>query len=118
MWNLLLLSTIQSILLAAGQVVLKKALVIMPAFAWTRAYWGELLTNWWFAASGILFGSASLLWMYILKHFPLSMAYPMISLSYLFGMLAAVIFFHETVPMIRWIGVFLIMVGVSLVVYK
>ena len=55
------------------------------------------MTNWQFAASGLLFALASLLWMYIVKVFPFSSAYPMISLSYVLGMLAAILIFHEEV---------------------
>jgi undecaprenyl phosphate-alpha-L-ara4N flippase subunit ArnE len=43
------------------------------------------------------------------------MAYPMISLSYVFGMLAAIFIFHESIPAARWIGVFLIMSGCVLI---
>jgi undecaprenyl phosphate-alpha-L-ara4N flippase subunit ArnE len=43
------------------------------------------------------------------------MAYPMISLSYVFGMLAAIVFFHEEVPLVRWAGVALIMLGCVLI---
>jgi len=43
------------------------------------------------------------------------MAYPMISLSYVFGMCAAILFFHEEVPLIRWAGVALIMLGCVLI---
>ena len=43
------------------------------------------------------------------------MAYPMVSLSYVFGMLAALLFFHETIPPTRWLGVFLIITGCFLV---
>jgi undecaprenyl phosphate-alpha-L-ara4N flippase subunit ArnE len=43
------------------------------------------------------------------------MAYPMVSLSYVFGMLAAIIFFHEDVSVTRWIGVLLIMGGCVLI---
>lgn len=46
------------------------------------------------------------------------MAYPMISLSYVMGMLAAVLIFHEHVPVTRWIGLGLIIIGVVLVVQK
>ena len=52
-----------------------------------------------------------MLWFYILKHFPFSMAYPMVSLSYVFGMIAAIVFFHEDVNLMKWIGVVLIMLG-------
>jgi undecaprenyl phosphate-alpha-L-ara4N flippase subunit ArnE len=53
--------------------------------------------------------------MYIVKNFPFSMAYPMISISYVLGMFAAIFIFHEDVPLVRWIGAFLIMAGCVLV---
>ena len=105
----------QCLLLCGGQVFLKFALMRLEAFSWTWRYVGSLLTNWHFAASGICYGMASLLWFYILKHYPFSMAYPLISLSYVFGMFAAILFFHETVSATRWIGVFLIMIGCVLI---
>lgn len=43
------------------------------------------------------------------------MAYPMVSLSYVFGMFAAIIFFKEDIPAIRWVGVLLILTGCTLV---
>lgn len=116
MWKLLCYSLVQSTLLAGGQVMLKFALAKMPAFGWTKTFWIGFLLNWQFACSGILFGSASLLWMYILKHFPLSMAYPMISLSYVIGMFSAIIFFKEEVSPVQWMGVVLIMIGCILIV--
>lgn len=102
---------IQSIMLSFGQLTLKLALDKMSPFSWTLKFWGDLLTNWWFVACGILFGGASLLWMYILKHFPLNMAYPMASMSYVFALIFAIVFLHETVAWNRWLGVALIMVG-------
>ena len=68
-----------------------------------------------FAASGVSFGLGSLLWMYIVKKYPLSMAYPMISLSYVFGLIAAIVFFHEAVDFRKWIGVALIIGGCCLI---
>lgn len=95
---------------------LKFALSKMKPFSWASDFWLSLLTNWQFAACGICFGLGSLLWMYIVKHFPLSMAYPMVSLSYVFGMLSAIIFFHEDVSFTKWIGVLLIMIGCYFIV--
>lgn len=111
MWELIGLSIIQSIMLSFGQLTLKLALERMPQFSWTAHFWLDLLTNWWFLICGILFGGASILWMYILKHFPLNMAYPMASMSYIFALIFAIIFLHETVAWNRWLGVALIMVG-------
>ena len=42
-------------------------------------------------------------------------AFPMVSLSYVMGMLAAVFIFHEEVPFTRWIGLAFILVGVALI---
>lgn len=109
--SLLPLALIQSLLLTLGQVLLKMALLRMEPFGWTRAFWRSALLNWQFALCGLCFAAASLLWMYIIKHFPLSMAYPMVSLSYVFGLIAAMVFFHETVEWTKWAGVFLIMTG-------
>lgn len=115
MWRLVIISTCQCLFLALGQVFLKFAMARMSSFSWTWNYFKELLTNWQFALCGICMGTATVLWLYILKHFDFSAAYPMISISYIFGMLAAVFIFHETIPMTRWVGVALIMIGVVLV---
>lgn len=106
---------VQCLLLSGGQVLLKYALNEMGSFAWNIRFFERLLTNWWLLGCGICYGCATLLWMYILKNFPFSMAYPMISLSYVFGMFAAILFFHEQVPLTRWVGVFLIMGGCFLI---
>ncbi len=87
----------------------------MAPVGWTATFVKSVLLNWQFALCGITFAAAGVLWMYIVKHFPLSMAYPMVSLSYVFGMIAAIVFFHETVDITKWIGVLLIMAGCTLI---
>lgn len=111
MWKIIPYAIAQSLLLAGGQVFLKLALSRMPAFSWSRDFWVSAFSCWQFAASGLLFATASLLWMYILRLFPLSTAYPLVSLSYVFGMLAAIAVFHEEVTAGKWVGVALIVVG-------
>jgi len=114
--KLLLLSIVQSVLLAGGQVLLKLALQCMGTPGWNWQFISHNLTNWWWLGCGLCFGAAGLLWMFIVKHFPLSMAYPLVSLSYVIGMIAAMVVFHEHIPATRWIGVFLIMTGCILIV--
>ena len=109
--RLIVLAIIQSVLLCSGQVFLKFALQKMDTFAWKWSFFASQLTNWWWLACGAAYGTGAVLWMYILKNFPFSRAYPLISLSYVFGMIAAVLVFHETVSATRWIGVLLIMAG-------
>jgi len=113
--RLLIISIIQSLLLCGGQVLLKFALQRMGSFSWTIGFLVHNLTNWWFLGCGICYGCATVLWFYIIKTFPFSMAYPMISLSYVFGMFAAIFFFHEQVPLQRWLGVLFIMAGCVLI---
>lgn len=108
---LLVLAVIQSLLLTGGQVLLKFALGRMLPFAMTLDFWKSVFMNWQFAACGLCYGAGSLLWFYIVKNYPFSMAYPLVSLSYVFGMIAAIVFFHETVDVWKWIGVLLIMAG-------
>lgn len=113
--KLLILALIQSALLCAGQVFLKFGLAKMAPFGWTWHFWQSALMNWQFALSGVCYGAGSILWMYIIKNYPLSLAYPMISLSYVFGMISAIIFFNESVDITKWIGVFLIISGCCLI---
>jgi undecaprenyl phosphate-alpha-L-ara4N flippase subunit ArnE len=99
--------------LAAGQVFLKLAMMRMDKFSWTWKYFRALSLNWQLAASGVSMLLASVLWFYIVKRYPLSVAYPLISFSYVFAAFAAIFVFHETIPVTRWIGIALIMVGVA-----
>ncbi|MBQ4377017.1 MAG: EamA family transporter [Bacteroidales bacterium] len=110
-FRLLLLVAIQALFLAGGQVLLKKAMVLLPAFSWSWTYFKAVAQNWWFALCGVSFGVATVLWLYILKHFPFSQAYPLTALGYVFGMVAALLVFGEQIPMARWIGVVLIVAG-------
>ena len=105
----------QSCLLAMGQVMLKLALQRMPTPAATWQCVREILTNWQFAACGVCYLSASLLWMYIVKTYPLSQSYPMVSLSFVFGMIAAILVFREVVNLQQWIGMTLIIIGCVLI---
>ena len=98
-------------LLSGGQVLMKYGLTKAGDFSFTWQYFVRLFTNWQFISCGLCYGAGSILWMYIIKHFPLSAAYPLVSLSYIFGMIAAIVFFHEQVDISKWIGVLLIMAG-------
>ncbi len=54
--------------------------------------------------------------MHILKNYPFGVAYPLTSMSYLFGVFAALLVFHEQVTASQWVGVLLIMAGCALIV--
>ena len=116
MWKIVPLALLQSFFLAGGQVLLKLALAASGTFRWSWSFFKAQLTNWWFLGCGISFAVATVLWLYILKHFPFSIAYPLSSLSYLFGIFAAMLVFHEHIDWTQWVGVLLIMAGCALIV--
>lgn len=115
MWKLIPLSAVQAIFLCGGQVLLKLALNRMGEFSWTWKFFAAQLTNWWFLGCGIAFAVATVLWLYILRHYPFGIAYPLSCLSYLFGLFAALLVFREPVTASQWVGVLLIMAGCALI---
>ncbi len=116
MLRFIVIALFQCLFLASGQVFLKLAMNRMGSFEWTWNYFKDLLLNWPLAACGAGFGIATVLWLYMLKNFDFSLAYPVTSLSYIFGMLAAAFIFHESIPATRWIGVLFIVIGVFFMV--
>ena len=115
-WKLIPEALVQSIFLSGGQVLLKLAMAHSPQFSWSWQYFRAQLTNWWFLGCGVSFGIATVLWLHILKNFPFSIAYPLSCLSYVFGVVAAMLIFHEQVAWNQWVGVLLIMAGCALIV--
>jgi len=116
MLTLFIFVIIQSILLVAAQTFLKISVEIFGDFSWTWAYFKTVLTTWQFATSGICAVSAMLVWMYVLKHYQFSLAYPLLSISYIIGLVAARVVFHEVVPVTRWIGVVIMIIGIFFIV--
>ncbi len=114
--KLILLAIIQSVFLCAGQMFMKLALKVMGPVSWTWSFVGQQLTNWWWLACGLSFTIAGVMWMYILKHWSFSQAYPLSSMAYVFGMVAAMFVFHEQIVWTQWIGILFIMAGCYLVV--
>ena len=115
MYKLIPLALLQSVFLCGGQVLLKLAMAASGPFSWSWKFFRSQLTNCWFLLCGISFGVATVLWLYILKHFPFSVAYPLSCISYALGMVAAIVVFHEQVSWTQWLGVVLIMGGCILV---
>jgi undecaprenyl phosphate-alpha-L-ara4N flippase subunit ArnE len=111
MFKVIIISIFQCFLLASGQVCFKLAVEKISKFQFSLSWFFEIATNWWLLASGVSLVAATVLWGFILKHFPFSVAYPVTAFAYVFGMLAAIFIFHESVPFTRWVGVGLIIVG-------
>lgn len=69
-----------------------------------------------FALIGIfLFGLSGLLMVICLKFGELSVVYPFLATSYVWVALFSIYFFKETVGTLAWLGIFAILVGITLV---
>ena len=102
-----------SLSLSGGQLLFKRAaqdiagvpLSLMPAaLILSPAMWGAVT----------LYGSATVLWVWILTRIPLSQAYPWAALGAVFVPFLAVVLLGETVTPLYWLGSLLIAVGIIL----
>ena len=66
-------------------------------------------------AGFILYGLSAVCWLWVLSRAQLSFAYPLLSLSFPIVVILSTIFFAEVISPVRWIGVGLIVIGVSLI---
>ena len=86
------------------------------AFELSWRYFRTVLTTWQLYVSGLLALSTVVLWAYLLKHNDLSFVYPLLSISYIISLFVGSFIFGETIPLTRWIGVVIVMIGVYFII--
>lgn len=91
-----------------GKFSFDSAATIIPQFI--RAF-----SNMWVLTGFAFYFLSSLFWMIVLSKVDLSVAYPLLSMGYVFVLIASWVLFKEPVTLIRWAGVFVIMCGVTLI---
>lgn len=62
-----------------------------------------------------LFGISAVFWLVVLSHVPLSVAYPVVGLSYILIVGFSRFVLHESVPMMRWLGVLIVALGIGVI---
>lgn len=75
----------------------------------------KVITNWWILGGLACYVVSVGLWIIVLSQVPVSMAYPMLSIGYIFNALAAFVLFRELLSVSQWIGIGVIVAGVVLV---
>ncbi|MBM3071848.1 4-amino-4-deoxy-L-arabinose-phosphoundecaprenol flippase subunit ArnE [Lelliottia sp. RWM.1] len=68
----------------------------------------------WLGLALLALGSGMLVWLVVLQHLPVGIAYPMLSLNFVWVTLAAKAFWREKIAPHHWLGVGFIMVGIIL----
>lgn len=62
----------------------------------------------------ILYGLSAVCWLWVLSRTQLSFAYPVLALSFPIVVALSAVFFDEYITFFRWLGVAVIVLGVSL----
>ena len=102
-WIILVLASLLSV---CGQLCQKQATRPVPVHARKRQ-----ITRWVVLALACL-GLAMLLWMAVLQNIPVGIAYPMLSLNFVWVTLAAWKIWREPVTRRHWLGVGLLITGI------
>lgn len=97
-----------SLLSCAGQLCQKQA--TRPAKSGGR---GRHIV-FWLGLALLSLGVGMVLWLMVLQRVPVGIAYPMLSLNFVWVTLAAIAFWRERVALHHWLGVGLIMAGIVL----
>lgn len=100
---------------ALGQLFMKAGMQSLGALSQVSVeHWGGVL---WIVAGIVCYGIAMLVWIYVLGHFELSVAYPLLSVGYILVYLGAVLWpqIGESFTLGKTAGIVLIMLGVALV---
>ena len=110
-----LLIAIPVILLAFGQVLLKRQAAVAGASpAGGLDYLKSLLAQPAFWLAVALAGASFVAWMLVLRRVPLSIAYPFVSLSFPLVALLSVVVLGERVGALQLVGLGLIVAGVAI----
>jgi drug/metabolite transporter (DMT)-like permease len=75
----------------------------------------KLFTNPFVLGGFVFVFSGALFWLAVLSRWPLSLAYPLLSISYIIGIGASVLILKEKVNWVQLLGVLVIILGVYLV---
>jgi drug/metabolite transporter (DMT)-like permease len=105
LWGVLLSVALNS----TGQVLFKAARTAQPNVSLFALF---LHPETW--AGFIVYGLSAICWLWVLSRAHLSYAYPILALTFPIVVGLSAVFFSESITVVRWVGVVVIMVGVSL----
>ena len=103
------------VLLSAGQVLFKETADAAVTHSLSR-FLVALLASPSFWAALFIYGGATFLWIFFLSRVPLSKAMPFVALTFIIVPAIGAAFFGERLNLLYWLGVLIILVGVSVTV--
>ena len=116
----LLIALVAILLLVGGQTLLKVGLNVIGGISLFEGNpVGSLLGLFrtpWIILGFVCYGISAILWLDVLSKLDFSLAFPLVSLTYVFALIIGRFIFHETVGLDRIVGVLLILGGLFFVV--
>ena len=121
--KLLISLTIYALLHSTAQITLKIGLNQVGSFSADNlqhflATFSKVIKNPNILIGTALFASAYFFWLIILSWFKVSIAYPLLSLSFIFVVIFSYFFLNEKLFLHNYLGIFLIIMGIILLLYK
>ena len=114
-WWLIALSISSGV---AGQTALKLGVSQPGAASGTASFAGLVMMIFqspWVLSGLVLYGVGALAWIAVLARMDLSYAYPFLALNFVLITLVSRVALGETIPTARWIGIFVICIGIFLI---
>lgn len=104
-------------LMSLGQILFKKTAVTLREEEVLGLLEGVLkaITIPWFYAAIMVYGLATICWLYILQRIPLSIAYPFSALAMVIVPILAMYLFKEQIVWTYWFGMSLIILGIFVI---
>lgn len=94
---------------ASGQLLFKLA---SPEFSFNPLTWFK---NFYFLLGIFFYAISAILFVWALKYSNLSILYPIIATSYVWVTIFATLILKEPFPILKWVGIALIIIGVILI---
>ena len=102
---MLLLACVLAI--SCGQILFKRAGLELQLLG----TWQSLRVWAWVGVAGLIYGTATLLWIHLLRYLPLSQAYPFMALSFVVVPVVSHLLFDETLHLQQVFGMCLVLLG-------
>jgi undecaprenyl phosphate-alpha-L-ara4N flippase subunit ArnE len=102
--------------LAVGQLLFKFTAQSMEGENFNGYTILHLFSNPWFIFALFICGGATILWVWVLRQVPLTVAYPFFALSFVIVPFLSSVFLGEHISLNYWIGVGLIIAGIVVTV--
>ena len=103
---------------AVGQMILKIGMTQVGELKFSDGLvniFSRTFSNLYVLGGLAFFGVNALLWLVVLSREKLSFAYPMVAFAYIVTILLSKFVLHEDIPLLRWSGLAVIIVGILMI---